>query len=356
MNEEIVNHAQPRSSHPRYRGPVIDAHCHYDATTRSLAANVNQLGGLEMAIHLWDTSWPPHGPVEEACDWGGLEPALLRCHNPDLGGVGAAGYEAALERGLRDAAEHGCVGIKVWKHLGLWIEDVSRERLAVDDARLDVLWDVAADLRLPVAIHVGDPPAFFAPLDEHNPRIEELRVHPEWWYGGGEFPTLEQIHEEFESVVASHPRTTFIGVHFGCFMAWRDVRRMLATYANYRVDTAAAIADMGAGGVTEVRDIVTSFPDRVIFGTDLIRTRDFDMPDLGEAGRWALADFFDAHWRFFETAEARLPHPLPAQGDWTVTGLDLPDDVLHRLYWRNAAEVFRLPVPVDPVQTAVARA
>jgi predicted TIM-barrel fold metal-dependent hydrolase len=351
MNEEIVNRAQPRSSHPRYRGPVIDAHCHYDAITRSMAELVNRLGRLDMAIHLWDLSWPPNAPVEEAREWGGLEPPLVRCHNPDLRGVGGPGCEAALERGLREAAEHGCVGVKVWKHLGLWIEDASGQRLAIDDARLDVLWEVAAELRLPVAIHVGDPPAFFAPLDDDNPRIEELRVHPEWWYGGGDFPSLEQIHEELESVVASHPRTTFIGVHFGCFMAWRDVRRMLATYENYRVDTAAAIADMGAGDVTEVREILTAFPDRAIFGTDLIRTRDFDMPHLGEEGRWALADFFDAHWRFFETAASGLAHPLPAQGDWTVTGLDLPDDVLHRLYWHNAAEIFRLPVPVEPVET-----
>jgi hypothetical protein len=34
---------------------------------------------------------------------------------------------------------------------------------------------------------------------------------------------------------------------------------------------------------------------------------------------------------------------MPDQGDWTVTGLDLPDDVLERLYLENARAVFRLP-------------
>jgi hypothetical protein len=34
---------------------------------------------------------------------------------------------------------------------------------------------------------------------------------------------------------------------------------------------------------------------------------------------------------------------MPDQGAWTVTGLDLPDDALARLYAANARAVFRLP-------------
>lgn len=319
-----------------------------------MAAAVNGQGGLRAAIHLWDLAWPPNDPKSEALEWGEQEPALLRCHNPDLSGIGSPGFEAALERGVRDAAHAGCVGIKVWKHLGLWLKDSAGERLAIDDARLDVLWESAAEAGLPIAIHVGDPPAFFAPLDDHNPRIEELRVHPEWWYGGGDFATLDQIHEEFEHLVASHPRTTFIAVHFGCFMSYAEMRRMLETYPNYHLDTAAAIADMGVGDVATARKLITDFPARVIFGTDLIRIRQFDMPDPGTADRWDLHEFFAAHWRFFETGETELSHPLPAQGDWTVTGIDLPLEVLERLYWRNAAEVFRLPASVASPDPAAA--
>jgi hypothetical protein len=200
---------------------------------------------------------------------------------------------------------------------------------------------VAGELELPVAIHTGDPPAFFAPLTEANPRIEELRKHPDWWYGGGGFPSLARLHEELEIVVAGHPGTRFVGLHFGSFMTWADVRRMLAAYPNYHVDTAAAIADMGAGDVAEVRDIVVAHADRVIFGTDLLRTRAIEMPDLGPE-RWSLREYFERHWRFFETSEPGLAHPMPDQGDWTVTGLDLPDDVLAPLYCENARAVFRL--------------
>jgi hypothetical protein len=45
-----------------------------------------------------------------------------------------------------------------------------------------------------------------------------------------------------------------------------------------------------------------------------------------------LRGCFDRHWRFLETAETGLPHPIPEQLPWTVAGLDLRDDVLARLY------------------------
>jgi amidohydrolase family protein len=330
------------SEHPRYRGAVIDAHCHYDDSTRERVHHVNRVGGLAAAIHLWDCRWPPTRPDVEAREWRHLEPALLRCHVPDLSTVGAPGFERELERGVRVAAAHGAVGVKVWKNLGLWLRDASGRRVGVSDPRLAGLWATAGELGLPVAIHTGDPPAFFAALSDDNPRIAELRRHPDWWYGGGEFPSLARLHEELELVVAQHSATRFIGVHFGCFMSWADVRRMLDAYPNYHVDTAAAIADMGAGDVAAVRDIVLAHRQRVIFGTDLLRTQTIEMPDLG-AERWSLRDYFERHWRFFETSEAGLEHPMPDQGAWSVTGLGLPADVLARLYVENARAVFRLP-------------
>jgi predicted TIM-barrel fold metal-dependent hydrolase len=329
------------SKHPRYRGEVIDAHCHYDASTRARVHHVNRVGGLTAAIHLWDCRWPP-ARFDESSEWNRLEPALLRCHVPDFSNVGAPGFERALERDLRVAARCGAVGVKVWKNLGLWLRDTSGRRIATNDPRLDALWATAGELGLPIAIHTGDPPAFFAPLTDDNPRIEELRTHPDWWYGGGDFPSLQRLHEELEIVVARYTATRFVAVHFGCFMPWTEVRRMLATYPNYHVDTAAAIADMGRSDVGAVRDLVVDFEDRVIFGTDLLRTEVIEMPNLGPR-RWELREYFERHWRFFETGASGLEHPMPDQGAWTVTGLDLPDRVLPRLYSENARAVFRLP-------------
>lgn len=327
------------AAHPRYRGPVVDVHCHYDASTREHAPAVNRIGGLEAAIHLWDVAWPPCDFAVDAGAWRELEPALLRCHVPDLSRVGAAGSSDALADGVRAAAAAGAVGVKVWKNLGLWLTDVRGRRLRLTDDRLEGLWAAAGAEGLPVMIHVGDPPAFFAPLDDGNPRIAELRIHPDWWYGDGDHPTLAELHEQLEALVAAHPSTRFVGVHFGCFMRTVDVRRMMEAYPNYYVDTAAALADMGGGDVCAVRDLIVDHADRVLFGTDLIRCTGYEMPDLG-ARRWDLAEFFRRHWRFFETADVGLEHPLPDQGDWQITGIDLPDSVLSLVYVENARRLF----------------
>jgi predicted TIM-barrel fold metal-dependent hydrolase len=329
-------------SHPRYQGPVVDVHVHYDAASREHAARVGEIGGLRSAISLWDVVWPPRPYEEDLAGWRAHEPRLLRCFVPDPSRVGEAGFANEVEHDIHAAAGAGCVGMKVWKNLGLWLTDERERRIAVDDERLDPMWAAAGDAGLPVLIHVGDPPEFWQPLTPDNPRYDDIKDRPEWWYGNGGFPKLEAIQAQLEAVVARHPRTTFIGAHFGCFLSVDELRRWFAAYPNYNVDTAAAIAEMGKGDVTPVRDLVLDHPDRVLFGTDLARTPAFEYPDFGER-RWDLTEYFDRHWRFFETADTSLAHPIPEQLPWTVTGLDLPSDVLAALYHDNAARLYRLP-------------
>ena len=47
-------------------------------------------------------------------------------------------------------------------------------------------------------------------------------------------------------------------------------------------------------------------------------------------------EFFDRHWKFFETAGRNLDHPSPIQGNWKVNGINLPPQVLRKLYTDNA--------------------
>jgi predicted TIM-barrel fold metal-dependent hydrolase len=346
--------APARQDHPRYRGPVVDVHVHYDASSRARALAVNRLSGIESAVQLWDVRWPPARFTDDLAGWQALEPGLLRCHVPDLSAIGTPGSGRRLERELRTAHAYGCVGVKVWKNLGLVLRDAGGRRVTVDDARLAPLWETAAELALPVLIHVGDPPQMWEPLTEDNPRYGDLIRNPEWWYGRGGFPALAQIHEEFERLVAGRAATTFVGAHFGCFLSAAELHRWFGAYPNFHVDTAAAVSEIGYGDVTAARRLFIAWPGRILFGTDLARTARFEYPDFG-ARRWDLAEYFARHWRFFETAEGDLPHPIPEQVPWTVTGIDLPDDVLRALYHDNAKRLYRIPAGADdaPAMTAV---
>jgi len=243
-------------------------------------------------------------------------------------------------RRLRDSAARGARGLKVWKLLGLRARDPDGRLVAVDDPRLDPLWAAAAELDLPVVIHVADPIAFFEPLDPANERWEELHAHPDWHFwqtlatGGRDaaasgFPAFDELVAAFDRLVGRHPMTTFVGAHVGC--AAEDlglVGRLLDEHPNLNVDIAARLAELGRQPYS-ARAFFLRHADRILFGVDM----------APEPATYAI------HFRFLETFDESFDYgtePAPAQGRWQIHGIGLPDDVLRKVYADNARRILRL--------------
>lgn len=250
---------------------------------------------------------------------------------------------------LRRAKAQGARGLKIFKALGLGFADPSGARVKVDDPRLDPIFEECAKLGFPVALHVGDPKAFFRPPTPDNERYEELSLNPGWsFYRPGYYPTWEELFQEFEARVQRHPATTFIGVHFG-----NDpeeparVAALLERHPNLVVDTAARLGEIGRTPPERLRAIFVAHRSRILFGTDFSAfdgelTLGAPMPGAPPSAEDADR-FFMLHWRFFETSERAIPHPTPIQGRWTIDAIGLPEDVLHDVYHRNAERLFGLP-------------
>ena len=136
----------------------------------------------------------------------------------------------------------GFMGLKISKALGLGATDEQGKLIAVDDPRLDPLWQEAARHQLPVSIHVADPLAFWLPVNKDNERYAELSAHPGWSYHKEAVPSWEQLLDASERLFARHPKTTFVAVHFG--NAAEDITRvyrMLNRLPNVHVDIAARV-------------------------------------------------------------------------------------------------------------------
>ena len=228
---------------------------------------------------------------------------------------------------VADAFDRGARGLKVWKDLGLHLRDASGALVMPDDARLDPVWDAVAAAGRPVTIHVGDPAAFFEPLDERNERLEELLENPDWWFGDRDrFPAFDRILESLESLIARRSDVTWIGAHVLCAaedLAWVD--RIFSTYPNAFADVAARISELGRVP-RATRDLLERRPDRFVFGTDAFP------PDVAT---------YAVHRRFFETGDEAFaydadPDEPPSQGRWTISGLSLSDGALAGLYHANA--------------------
>ena len=121
-----------------------------------------------------------------------------------------------------------------------------------------------------MAIHVGDPEAFFLPIDRFNERYEELNAHPDWSFYGKDFPAFKEILDARDRVFARHPKTTFVALHVG---HWAEnlaaVGEMLDKFRNVNVEIGARIGELGRQPRTAAR-FFDKYQDRVLFGTDAI--------------------------------------------------------------------------------------
>jgi predicted TIM-barrel fold metal-dependent hydrolase len=231
---------------------------------------------------------------------------------------------------LRAQKERGAEGLKIWKPFGLHVKDHTGSLVNVDDPRLDPIWRTAGELGLPVMIHVADPVAFFDPIDETNERWEELGVHPDWAFTSPPFPPFNHIIEGLANLITRHSRTTFIGAHVGCYaenLAW--VGDLLDRAPNFFVDISGRIGELGRQPYT-ARKFFMQYSDRVLFGSD--------MGPFPEA--------YKIIYRFLETEDEYFNYtltPNPAQGRWYAYGINLPEDVLKKVYFENAARVLGNP-------------
>lgn len=327
---------------------VVDTHVHVSPTEIDRLHGIMDEAGVDWVLNL-SGLWPG-GLLERqlaAAEKSGrilvgmtLPWAAVRLRPDD--------FPEIAEALIRKGHHLGARALKVEKALGLAVPRPDGQGLlAVDDPWLDPIWRTAGELRLPVVIHTGDPKAFWLPLDENNERIEELRAHPKWSNHGEPVPSFDALLAQLMNVVKRHPSTTFVSVHFGNNAedpSW--VGRMLEEHPNLYVDIAARIPEIGRHDAKEVRALFMKHSDRILFGSDLgVSPGDFLM--LGSYGeepnrREEVGPFFEAHWRWLETS-ATFPSPTPIQGRWNIHGLDLPPEVLEKIYWVNAVRLFGPP-------------
>ncbi|MDP1824355.1 MAG: amidohydrolase family protein [Archangium sp.] len=318
----------------------VDLHVHASPRAVPRLLRLMDERGIDVAVNL-SGGWPGAG-LEEALEAAAkTNGRVIVFANPPLQLLAYDLTPGQLATELEQAHRLGAKGVKFYKALGLGFRNADESLLAVDDPKLDALFEKAGELGMPVSIHTGDPIAFWSAPDEKNERFDELDAHPGWSYFGKEAPSWEALFAAYERRVARHPRTKIIGVHFGNAPELPErVAAMLDKYPNLFVDTAARVPELGRKPAA-VRELILRYPERVLFGTDLGVGEAPEDLMFGSTGLLpptrADADrFFSATWRFFETRDEHFAHPTPIQGRWTISGLGLPPEVLRKVYSENA--------------------
>jgi predicted TIM-barrel fold metal-dependent hydrolase len=247
------------------------------------------------------------------------EPSYTRFKEPN--------YPKLQGQAIEEAHRNGARGLKILKTLGLYLREniTSGSLVKIDDPRFDPMWDACGQLNMPVAIHVSDPVAFFTPTDGFNERYEELNNHPDWSFYGADFPSNGELLEARNRVMAKHPKTQFVTLHFGNFSEnLQNVGENLDRYPNMFVDMAARIGELGRQPYTS-KKFFDKYQDRILFGTDAT-------PHGDEFPQQVFNDqLYEIYYRFLETEDEYFdyaPAKIPPQGRWRIYGINLPVGVL----------------------------
>ena len=254
----------------------------------------------------------------------------------DWSKIDDANFSQEMVAQLDDAVARGARGLKILKDLGLGVRGKDGKLIAVDDPRLDPVWEECGRLGIPVSIHISDPEAFFHPVDARNERYEELIEHPDWSFYGPRFPSKESLLAARDRVFARHPNTTFVALHMANWPERLDyVSEVLDRYPNVMVEFGARQAELGRQP-RRAREFFLQYQDRIMFGTD----------------NGMSEEMYRNHFRWLETSDESFDYwGYPGQGRWKIYGMELPDAVLEKVYHSNAERMLGQFRGVAPAKT-----
>lgn len=342
---------------------IIDLHMHINGTEEHVqrALRIMDRVGVGVGVNLsGGTVTSKEGAtsdferVKALCDR--LAPGrFVQYFNLDYTGWDAPDFSERAARQVETAKRLGAAGLKEFKRLGIGLRDGSGQLIRIDDPKLDAVWAKCGELGMPVSIHVADPKAFWLPYNQQNERWKELKDHKSWWFGDPkQFPPREELLAALDRVIARHPKTTFVCVHFANNAEDIDwVERQLDERPNMNADLAARIPEIGRHDPAKVRRLFTKHQDRIFFATDFQVYQKLILGSSGDAERPTdddAAEFYHKEWRWLETNDQNWPHMTPIQGDWTISSIGLPAEVLRKIYFGNAQRLLVRALPFETIR------
>lgn len=308
----------------RSKYPFIDIHNHqFDMPVKDLSDLVSEMDSLNMAFMVNLSGF--RGQYLKMC----LD--NIKKNAPERLGVFVnlnwenIDSDTFLENNikiLRDAKKDGAIGLKVYKSLGLTDKDSNGNRIAVNDPRIDPIWEECGKLGFPVLIHSADPASFWKPKDKNNERWLELKQKPNRYRNPELFPSFESIIAEQHNVFEKHPKTIFINAHLGWMGS--DLDRLsshLDKYPNVVTEIGAVLAELGRQP-KRARKFFIDHQDKILFGKDAYNQQEYY-----------------TYFRVLETEDEYFDYYRKRHAFWKMYGLGLPDSILKKVYYKNALRI-----------------
>lgn len=311
--------------------PFIDVHNHQfqmdKGDLRPLVAQMDSLN-MQVMVNLSGRGW---GNVEENTKFftaalSNIQKTapkrLILFSNINFDDIGKAGWTEQAVKILADDVKNGAKGLKIYKSLGLNVKDNTGKRVRVDDERLDPIWAKCGELGIPVLIHTADPKSFWDPMDRYNERWLELKLHAGRKRNANDPVPWATLLTEQHNVFRKHPKTTFINAHMGWYP--NDLNKLdslMKVFPNTLVEIGAVIAELGRQPRAS-KKFFEKYQDRILFGKD----------------SWVPSEYA-TYFRVLETEDEYFPYHKKYHAFWRMYGMGLSDDVLKKVYYKNALRI-----------------
>ena len=244
---------------------------------------------------------------------------LIVFTNINLREIDDADWTTKTVQQIRDDVKLGANGLKIYKSQGMDNKDRQGNRIKIDDPRIDAIWEVCGELGIPVLIHSADPKQFWQPFDASNERWLELKTRPGRKREDNNPAPWQTIIDEQHNIFRKHPNTTFINAHLGWYA--NDLATLMDELPNMHAEIGAVIAELGRQP-RAAKAFLTKYQDRIMFGKD----------------SWHPEEYY-TYFRVLETADEYFPYHKKYHAFWAMYGLNLPDEVLKKVYYKNALKI-----------------
>jgi len=310
---------------PRARFPVVDIHSHTGPSAGTIDRLIGEMDamGVRVLVNLSGGADPAAIQQKVAYIRSSAHADRFRVFaNVNWEGAGSPGWADKAVADLERSVAHGAIGLKIYKNLGLTSRTADGSRLELDDPLLNPVWQACARLNIPVLIHTAEPQEFFSPMDYQNERWLELALFPSRRNNALGQPTFDALLAERDRMFAANPKTRFIAAHFGYY--GHDLKKAAAALdqmPNVVLEVSAVLYEFGRQP-RAARAFFMKYQDRILFGKDAYEPREYPY-----------------YWRVFETGDEYFDYYRDYHAFWKLYGLQLPDEVLRKVYYANALRV-----------------